>query len=1348
MKKIYILLLFLAAMDGVYASTRLQFRNISSEGGLNNRNVSSITQDQLGYIWVATMGGVSRYNGYKFEHYYFDSGDTLSSLNSNHVTSIFCSSDGLVFIGTIAGLNCYDVRKDKFLKLFPEIQVSITKIAEYNDYVYLATHKGLFRFRSINDKLEELGTNLTRAPLIHSLLFDGKGNVWCGLDGMGLAVYNLKSGNAEIFKNKQVQFSFRQNSVLCIQKVSEDLIILGTKEGISCFNTQIRQYICPVEYSALQKALSGIEVKFIFEKEPFVYWIGTLQTGLFIFDKSRNNIVRYLNNEKTSEFHSNNFQTYFKDRSGNIWIGTFDAGLDVYFAHAKSFNYDISLNQLVQKIFVTGIAEDCNRNLIIATNEDGLFFYNPDSKIVEKYGKGNSNLLSDHIRTVYVDSENNYWIGLYDGLQIFNPRKKSFKTLVIPRPNNGAVSVIQKNDRIYAGTDGQGLLVFDLDGALQRRCAEHGLNITKVVEFTDRELLFESYGNGLFTIDINNYSIRPVLLADIKKYPGLVSVIDIFKDKEGIVWAGTYNYGLYSLDFQKSRIQNYNIHNGLPSTDVVGLHEDEDSHIWISTSNGLVALDKNSNSLKSFFQEEGVNNYQFHQKASLKDKLGNIYFGGNLGLTYFNPSEIIKGDGDAPRIVLENLYIQNLLVTPSDEKSMLVSSLPYTKQITLTHKDQIFSIDIVAFDYLAPGKITYSYMLEGFDTAWYDIGTQRRVSYSNLPRGNYTFKAKAVSHSGMNSENVAELKIRVKPAPWFSVTAWIVYLAILAGISFFISNLRFKAFVYKKDSEFQYSENRREKEINVMKQKFFTNISHELRTPLTLIFGLVTQLAEQKDLSPKVRDFTQNLYLNVNRLLKLVNQLLAYKKLEGEELSLWIQEGNVNDAIRQNIELFQVYAKEKEISIDFQEDDNYDFCFDKDKLEKVLNNLLSNAIKHSPPGGNIGLVVSRIPLDQFRLDYKDEPEKIAREYIEISVTDHGTGIQEKDWDTIFDRYKQIETYGKLLPDYSGTGIGLNFTKSLVEMHKGKIRMESKPGKFTIFSFALPFDRSVYNPKDFAVVSSGKEQMNPDSRIEQSELEMDVKLDITPDFEKTILIVEDDPQLNIFIASEVKKYYSLLTAADGEKGLQLVRQKCPDLVISDIMMPKMDGYELTKALKESNEFCHIPVILLTAKTEIFSQIEGMHSGAELYIPKPFNIYFLLSAIDSQLKNRKRIHEIFLSGRMPNLERAEINQRDIAFLSKLNTILEKELANPDLDIQFLAKSMNLSRSVFYRKFLSLTKLSPISYITKFRINNSVELIKTEKYSITEISELTGFSSPSYFSRAFKQEKGISPRDYVHQ
>jgi len=1348
--KIRSLLFLILTGSSCYGFSGLQLTNISIKDGLSNLNTTSIVQDQLGYIWVATMRGLNRYNGCEFSHYYYNPKET-NSINSNHINTLLSTEKGAIYVGSTSGLNVYNEKLDIFEDPFPPSfkNVAVWSLAEKNGWIYVGTGIGIFRFKSGEKELERIGKNWKGLLYLNKLFFDRSGKLWCCLDNnAGIACYDEQH---DIFESYDLpdNAGFRaKNSVQSIFQVSDDVLMLSTKNGVSYFDTKKKKFVYPAEFETLTKGLNGIEIRFIIEKEPFLYWIGTYRSGIYVYDKSRNTIKRYYSNDVSSGIHSNTYLESLTDRSGNVWLATFDVGLDVCFKQAKNFNFDPFLNQITKNKFVTGITQDKNRKLVIATRENGFYIYDTETKTSENFNQQNSGLGYPYLRSIYIDSLNHYWIGLHYGLQIFYPEKRIFKTLAVPEPNNGVVTILQVSKQIFVGTDRQGLLVFDCDGNLIKQIDSCGDNITKIIRLKNDEILFSSFGKGNFDLNVHTLKIRK--LEGIKGGVPLGSDYSITlhcQDGQHL-WLGTYNYGLFSYNLATREFKNFSISEGLPSSDIVGIEEDSNGNLWLSTSSGLARFNTGDNSVQTFFIQEGINNYQFHEKSSFKGKDGVIYFGGNSGLTYFSPSEMVSGNIESPEIILEKLYILNKLVVPGDKNKILTQALPYTREITLDYKDKLFSIDYVGLDFLSSGTLQYYYMLDGFDKDWYNVGNQRRVTYSNLSRGTYIFKVKAKNSAGEWAKNQAELIIHVKPAPWFSYMAWMFYIAFLASISLLIFRLWIKTFIYKKNLENEHYEHLREREINGMKQKFFTNISHELRTPLTLIYGLVTQLSQQEKLSPKLREYVQSLDINVDRLLKLINQLLTFKKIESESLTLWLENGNVNESVLKIVELFRLYAREKDIRIDVVEENSFIFWFDHDKLEKILSNLLSNAIKHSTKGGRIELIIRKISVEKAGLRYSQSVGLQGTNFVEICIKDSGTGIEEKDWETIFDRYKQIESEGRRQPDYSGTGIGLNFTKSLVELHKGKISMESKPDQGATFSFILPYDRSVFEPKDFA------DPIIPDDHLIISEKfssgdESDApnELTILPDPDKVVLIVEDDPQLNNFLVNSLTNYYKIITAYDGEIGLKMVNQHLPDLVISDIMMPKMDGFELTKSIKENKELCHIPVILLTAKSETSSQIAGMQSGADFYIAKPFNLNFLLAAIDSQLKNRRRIQEMFFSGMIPNLNKLEINHLDISFLSKLNFIIERELSNTDLDISFLAQNLNMGRSSFYRKFLSLTSLSPVAYIRKFRINKSIELMATGKYSLSEISDLSGFSSQSYFSTAFKQEKNVTPSEFMN-
>ncbi len=1348
----HLLIICMATIAGLFfnnviiAQDVMRFSNISLNDGLSNLNITSITQDKAGYMWFATRRGLNRYDGQEFKHYLFSPEDS-ASIFSNNINSLYSHIDGKIYIGTNKGLCYYDCEMGKIGRLFPEYQGIVTSITGYEDNVYVATlGLGVCRITKDGLKLEQIGTWNTEKS-ITVIFTDNHGQIWFGLDnGNGLGVYNNKSGKYDFFKIQDTADPIKNNTINYFHQASDDLLIIGTNSGVSYFDIINKEFVFPSKFQKLSNVLQGKEINFIFEYAPHDYWYGTQTEGLYKFNSNSQCLDHFSFSEQVPySIHSNTYMVHFIDKIGNIWLGSFDNGIDVHFKQTKIFNTDATLNEVTKNEFITGVARNKDK-LIITTRKEGFILYNLNDKTYKKFTRDNSKLGYPYIRSLLVDSRNQYWIGTNYSLHTLDLNESNFKTLQVPEPNNGIVSLHETNKMIFAGINTQGLLIYDLDGNKLFHSTEYGTNITRIIQLNNSEVFFSSYDHGLYAMNVFNFSVRKIEIPGRENDPGFMSVITAYLDDDEILWLGTYNYGLLRLDLKRRSIINFSMKDGLPSSDVLAIEEDLMNNLWLSTSFGLIKFNKDNYAVKKYFANEGINNIQFHEKASFRDQSGMIYFGGNFGLTYFRPNEIDSSISPSPKIILENLYINNKEVVPESQGKTLNKSLSFTDEITLTHKEKNFSINYLAFDYFSSHNIKYSFMLKGFDKEWQDAGNLRRVSYSNLKRGRYEFKVKAINNDGVWSDSTASLKINIKPAPWFSGWAWATYVIVTISIIFIILQLLFRAAVVRKKLELEQMDREREKEINTMKLRFFSNIAHEFRTPLTLIGGVIQHIEKLEKIPREVKEYIQIAGLNISRLLKLVNQLLAFKMMESETMSLWIEKADLNESIQKILKTFKILAIEKQINIDFIEDNAFIVYFDEDKIEKILSNLLSNAIKHTGKGGYIEITLKKISGEKMKHSYpsaQTTEQELASDYIEIIVEDNGIGMDDYQLKTVFNRYQSKTNGYKSSEDFSSIGIGLNFTKKLVELHKGFIKVVSKLNKGSAFSFVIPLDDSIYETQYFAENNSNDKYLSAEKNNLESEM-----VSVPADFKKVVIIAEDDPQLNSFLKNILRKYYTVFSAFNGQEALELVKQKQPDIIISDVMMSGMNGLELTSYLKSCNEFSHIPVILLTAKAEVENQIEGIKSGADYYIAKPFNIDYLLNIINSQLKNREHILNIFLNGLMPKLENADNSLVDVQFLSKLNQILEIELLNPDLGISLIAGKMNMSRSTFYRKFTNLTKLSPISYIMKYRINKSISLMQDGLYNIQEISDMSGFSSSSYFSTAFKQENNLTPTEYLNK
>jgi signal transduction histidine kinase/ligand-binding sensor domain-containing protein/DNA-binding response OmpR family regulator len=1344
----FLCIVLLVAVQDV-AANHLMLKNISIPDGLSNMNITSFAQDDLGYIWIGTRRGLNRYNGYEFTHFYNDVDDN-NSLYSNNINKVYCAKNGLIFIGTSAGINVYDTKSDQIKRLFPNYFFTVVDIKEYNEYIYVATSEhGLFRFQLDTPVLEQVGDNWVTGYTISTIHIDKEGRVWLSLlNGEGLAFYDDHTRSFQYYTNEQNECSPFCNSVLWIHELSNDILMLGTESGLTYFDPSSRDFIELPEFKLFAETLRGKEIRFVFQFRDNEFLAGSNTDGLFSYYIDNKSITNYYENPDLFNIsYSNTYNTYFIDQKGNLWLGTFDKGIHILPKQTKNINFDNDLNSLFYNEFVTCISKDHDNRLIIATRKNGFYIYDPKTKDHRMVGTHNSDLAYPYLRSLLVDSYNRYWMGSGYYLQVYeNTENRSFQSSFTSLLYSPIVCLHQQDEMIFAGTESQGIWVFDLQGNVLFHSNSLGANITDITKYNDHEILFSSYGFGLHTMNIRDFSTKKIDIPGLANFPGTLSAITLFYDQEGKIWIGTYNHGLIMIDIVNTTIKSFGVKDGLPSSDVVGIEEDDFGALWLSTSFGLARFDKSSLTVKTFSYKDGLNNYQFHEKASYKDDDGIIFFGGNNGLTYFNPADIKEIDSIPPVLILDELHINNVRVSPSS-CDFLKQSITYTDGITLSHRERIFSIGYVAFDYYNSDNLQYYYMLEGFDENWNYAGSQRRISYSNLRRGSYTFRVKVINDEGMWSELPNSLQIKVKPAPWFSYFAWVLYVSVVIMIVIMVSRMYIKSILVKKKLELEQVEHRRDLEINDMKRRFFTNIAHEFRTPLTMLGAIFKQLRIYEETPLSIKEYIQTAGLNVERLLKLVNQLLAFKMMESEVLHLWVKESNLNKVVESVIKDVSVLAMEKDVKIQLFEDSEFLFYFDADIVEKILINLLSNAVKHSSTGGKIEVMLNKLRHEEVVQLYdkrKMAGKSFVKEYIEVSVIDHGKGVDPDKLNQIFDRYIKSEANpNRIGPDHSSIGIGLNFSRKLVELHKGFIRVDSIPGKGATFSFVIPYDSTAFNTEAFA------KPVGPDHEaLQEVYIPVNPNNGVKPNLKKTVLIIEDDPQLNSFLRKAIGKYYRVLVAYNGEEGLDLIKKKNPDVIVSDIVMPNMSGLELLKKVRESDEHCHLSVILLSSKSEIRDQIEGLKIGADSYIPKPFDIDYLIHTIDSQLINRGRIHEIFLKGKIPELKEYEGNQVAMNFIARLDKILEENLSNSELDITFIAEKMNTSRSSFYRKFLCMTNLTPISYIRKYRIQKSIELLTKTDLSIQIVSDMVGFSSPSYFSRAFKQEKHASPKEYIAQ
>jgi signal transduction histidine kinase/ligand-binding sensor domain-containing protein/DNA-binding response OmpR family regulator len=1284
-------------------------------------------------MWIATLGGLNRYNGYEFMQYVHDAADS-TSLNDDFVFSLFFDSSHRLWVGTTVGVNRYDFATNRFIRYSGESEPVYSFYEDHNRRIWVASPAG-------TGWIDTLQRNviLSRHERNVNLYWeDSSLRLWMGAsDDRGLAVRKDDS-SWEFYSLPGSRW------VTGMYSDPQGVWWLGTNAGLVLFDPVSRTFKDPPPACLDDARLSKTRISFIRETEPLKLLIGTTTQGMFRYD-ILSQTLQHNEPLQLNPFRSSQLLSCYVDRQENVWVGFYDKGFAVGNRYPDYFNADHTLSDIFKDKFVTRVVEDRYSNLWISTRYDGLYCYTSAGKLTA-YHVQNSDLFpagNDFLESLFIDSKDRIWIG-FDNWLVVGDISTDGHLRSWERIDLQHVRVVKedKYGNIWLGT-WFGLFRIDCGKSLaemKRIYPVHAIaNVPDICILRSGDLLFSSYGEGVFRIREND------TVPELYHSPAIVSpvtakCITMFEDSRQRIWMGSYGNGMLCLSEGKYSVFTWN--SGLPSNNVLCFQEDINGCMWMSTSCGISKLkfSPTDTVFTNYFSSDGIPGDQYHEKAGCRRSDGRIFFSGNHGLTFFNPAHILPSR-TPPVVNLEDLKILNQSVQPAPEGSVLTKSIALTGKITLNHRQTTISLDYAGIDFIAPGKLTYRYRMEGFDPKWNDVGSFRRATYSNLSPGKYTFLVSAINGDGAESIRPASLQITVKPAPWFSWQAWLLYALLLIAVIILLFRFWFKIKMNRQLLEIEHNEREREQEISEMKINFFTNISHELRTPLTLISAPLEQLMSLKSSDAAGMWLLNTISRNVQSMLRLINQLLDFGKIENGILSLAVRQIDIMQQVRNIRDGFAYTAERKHIRMAFLPHvPRLNLWIDADKLEKILHNLLSNALKYTPENGSVEILTNELSGIEAGKIYPGMDRIPDMLFIEITVLDTGPGIPAEKLGDLFVRYRQINGPSGLRPDYGGSGIGLHYTKRLVEKHNGRISAGIRPEGGMLFSFILPAE-DIYpeNEKDQTV-----KDVLPDS------MEKDLPKRQEPAGQKypyTILIAEDNIELMDFIRNILCDRYQLMEALDGDKAWELTQKESPDLILSDVIMPGLSGYRLCAQVKQHPALCHIPVILLTAKTAMFDQVEGLEQGADAYICKPFNIDYLLLSIKNLFMSRDRLRQYFST---PQTQEnvsipVPLNRYDTKFMDKLTRLLEQKLSTPDLNIDCIARDLGFSRTGFYRKIKGLTDMSPVDFLTGYRLKRAAEKIMENEQPLTTIAEQTGFNSYSYFSKSFKKHFGVTPREY---
>lgn len=1315
------------------ADEHYYFKNLSVQNGLSQNTVNTILQDKQGFMWFGTKDGLNRYDGLSFRKFKHDD-RSQRSIGNNFITALYEDEKGNIWVGTDVGLYIYYPEKD-FFEHFIELSAENTKIehtvtaisGDNQGCVWVAVEsQGLFCYELEKEKLRNytlenfsfLTTN------VQTFAFDNSGTLWIGCYGDGLfySKDRLKTLHPYLspVDNKE---TYANDVVTCLVKGAYNcLYVSSLKGGVKELNLTSNKL-----HDLLLADENGESV---FCRELLVasdneLWIGA-ESGLYIYNLRLGKFVHLRSSINDPYSLSDNaIYSLCKDREGGIWIGSYFGGVNYYPRFYTNFEkyYPKGTENGLHGKRVREFCQDNQGILWIGTEDGGLNRFNPKTKTFSFFTPSNAFtnvhglcLIGDHL-----------WVGTFSkGVKVVDTRTgsivKTYQKTDSPRSliDNSVFSICRTTTGdIYLGTL-FGLLRYNKQSDDFDRIPElNGRFVYDIKEDSGGNLWLATYANGAYCYNVSEKKWKNYLHdeSNPKSLP-YDKVVSIFEDSHRQVWLTTQGGGFCLFHPETETFTSYNLADGLPNDVVYQIVEDKDGLFWLTTNNGLVCFQPTTGAMKVYTTSNGLLGDQFNYRSSFETEDGTIYLGSIDGFVAFNPKNFSENKS-LPFIVITDFLLFGKEVYVGEPGSPLEKSITFSDELVLQSNQNSFSFRVAALDFQAPRMSKIMYKLDGFDADWLTVGESPIVTYSNLRYGNYTFRVKVSNSDGVWNEEGISLKVHILPPFYFSIWAYFVYVLLIVGCSVY-TFLYFKRRSNRKHRrQMEKFEQEKEREVYHAKIDFFTNVAHEIRTPLTLIKGPLENIILKKEVDKETREDLDIMKQNTERLLNLTNQLLDFRKTESQEFRLNFVECNITEVLKETHRRFTSLAKQKGLKflLNVPAQDFYAHI-NREAFTKIISNLLNNAVKYAETYVHIFLEV----------DDSEENKKFH-----LRTINDGVIIPDEMKEEIFKPFVRFNEKddGRVT---AGTGIGLALSRSLAELHQGSLVM-LEGEEANCFYLTLPVVQNT-TIKLASEVTAGIESVI-EAHTEQTENRED---------RATVLIVEDNPDMLAFVARQLADSYVVLTATNGSEALEILDGHYVSLVISDVVMPVMDGFELCKKIKSDLNYSHIPVILLTAKTNIQSKIEGMELGADAYIEKPFSVEYLHACASNLIQNREKLRQAFTQSPFVAANTMALTKADEEFIQKLNEVIQMNLSNPDFCMENMADGMNMSRSNFYRKIKGVLDLSPNEYLRLERLKKAAQLLKEGENRINEICYTVGFNSPSYFSKCFQKQFGVSPKDFV--
>ncbi|WP_179348328.1 hybrid sensor histidine kinase/response regulator transcription factor [Winogradskyella pacifica] len=1348
------------------------FERISNKEGFNQNTVNAIEQDKYGFLWYATPNGLIRYDGYEFKTFSTQSKGE-QAISSNNITYLFNDKDGILWIGTNVGVNIYVPWLERFFTVPINYNIDVNKIDTKNDgYVWITSSKQLIRCKltDVNNGVFEVSENVLdfkdETLEINTFTFGLKSSIILGTtDGLKIVKYQSESPilKSELPAVDDFDF-FKDKEITEIIKV-DNIFWIGTTKGLYSSNLDANaNYL--VKKIKVPNEDSAFYVNSLFNDNDNAIWIGTTGDGLYKFNPILNSFKHFNYDSKNKNtISSHQINAVYQDTFDVLWVGTAQGGINKLDLFQKPFYaytnnpydaFSIGDNLITSiledntgKIWISGYNKKLFRSIDAVTedNIDKIQYEDLQSKLpIEN---------TDVIRCIYQDEKNYIWFGTDKKVIVYSPVRKDFKEIQLLSRNGKAslfltrkIAQINDTDIVLAGNR---IVVLenpwnDIDNTRQPKLTiKFSLKIAanRVQSFlqdSNNQLWFGT-DDGLLQCRYRDGKIEIVREYNDTKTGGSKlsynSIFSLHEDDNKIMWIGTFGGGLNKLtldsDSNPLNIEYFRKNDILPDDVIYGILPQKNSaNLWISTDMGLVRFNKETSKVNVFDVSDGLIQNNFRQSAYALGASGYMYFGGLNGLTVFDPQKISL-NRQPPRVLITSLLINNKPVNIGEKLNdiiILKKAISETDTITVSKSQRIISFNLVAEHTSAPAKNKIAYKLDGFNKDWVETDEGKSgITYTNLSAGTYTLKVKSANGDGVWSTSNKTLTLIVLPLwyqTWWSYTLLvIIFLGIGVGIVFYFvqhEKLKQKLIYEQLDKD-------RMEVINQGKFKYFTNLSHEFRTPLTLISGPLDRVIDNNT-NPESEKFLAIIKRNTHRLLSLIDQLITFRQAEQGYLNLNFAKSTLGDFLYPTTEAFENYALEKNINFYYKiNSPNEEIVIDVEKLERILFNLLSNAFKNTPVQGTISIDASIV----FEDDVKN---------IKIDVIDTGKGIPKESLNNIFERFYQL---GNQDGNVSGGGIGLSFCKSLVELFDGRISVKSKPNKETRFTVVIP--SSTIEEVNIEGNDAKKSFIKNWVPLQGNAIE-ETNNSKKSEKQHNVLVVENELDIQDFLNNALSDKYNITIANNGVEALEEIKKTEFSTIISDVMMPEMDGFELCKRIKANPETCQLPVLLLTALGDNVDLIKGLEFGADEYISKPFSLKHLELRLKKLIENNEKIKDYFSKNSLPPKDKKELgfSKRDLEFLENITEIIEKNLSNSNFGVEELSTEAGLSSSHFYRKLKQLTGQVPNAYLRNFRLQRAAELLDSNSgFNVAEVMYQIGIESNSYFSTSFKKLHGVSPSEY---